>query len=114
MSYQFLLIILFSLFSISFTQNIITSWHYDKVLMYIYKNIQNYIEEDLFELIKNITIKPKEEGDIKILEIKPTSTSLTTPDSYANLNSGLFLFTQYKLSLNFYSKYNYKGKELKA
>ncbi len=112
MSYHFLLIILFSLFSISYTQNIITSWHYDKVLMYIYKNIQNYIEEDLFELIKNITIKPKEEGDIKILEIKPTSTSLTTPDSYANLNSGLFLFTPYKFSLNFDLKYNYKGKEL--
>jgi len=114
MSYQFLLIILFSLFSISFTQNIITSWHYDKVLMYIYKNIQNYIGEDLLELIKQIKIEPKEEGDIKILEIKPTSTSLTTPDSYGNLNSGLFLFTPYKLSLNFDSKYNYNGKELKA
>ncbi len=76
----------------------------------MYKNIQNYIEGYFLELIKEIKNEPKEEGDIKLLEIKPNSTSLTTSDPYGNLNSGLFLFTQYKLSLNFYSKYNYNKK----
>lgn len=114
MSHNFLLIILFTLLSLSCTQNIITAWHYDKVLMYIYKNIQNYFQEDLLEFIKEIKIEPKEEGDIKILEIKPTSVSLTTIDSYGNLNSCLFLFTPYKLNLNFDVKYHYNEKDLNA
>jgi hypothetical protein len=101
MSYHFLPLIFITLFNLSYSQNIVTAWHYDKVLMYIHKNIQNYFENEFLETIKEISIKGKKEGDIEITEIKPTSTSLTTADSYGNLNSGLFLYTPNKLNINY-------------
>ena len=109
MSYHFLPLIFITLFNLSYSQNIVTAWHYDKVLMYIHKNIQNYFENEFLETIKEISIKGKKEGDIEITEIKPTSTSLTTADSYGNLNSGLFLYTPNKLNINY--DINYKNKE---
>ena len=104
MSYQFLLIILFSLFSISFTQNIITSWHYDKVQMYELQKIGNILSTQIKE--KVTTLPDFTEDSIRITNLKLSDVQQSLYDSYLNFNTGLLLFTPNKVTLSFTFSYS--------
>ena len=96
--------IIISLISLYLSQNIITSWNYDKVAMYDIQKIGtvlNTLANDPIDipyvLINNsLTIK-----NIKLIQIQ---TNLY--DSLINYNTGLLLLTPNKITLSFNFSYN--------
>ena len=98
-------IIFFLLFSLFFSQNIITSWDYDKVAMYDIQKINTYL---LTELVKQDIVIP---GLVLVHNIHVTNVRLidvqsTLYDSYLNYNNGVFLFTPNKVTLYFNFSYS--------
>ena len=111
MKISLLLIILFSLCS---SQNIITSWNYDKVAMYDIQKINTYLQTEFspnnpFELSNEIS-----SHNIIVKNISLVGVQTSLYDSFLNYNNGIFLFTPNKITLNFNFSYSeltkgYKG-----
>ena len=95
---------LFILFSIYLSQNIITSWNYDKVAMYDMQKINSFLLSEfgnkVYELPNKIIWNNIHVENLKLINIE---TSLY--DSFLNYNSGLFLFSPNKVT--FYFNFSY-------
>ena len=104
-------LILFLLFSIYFSQNIITSWNYDKVAMYDLQKINTFLTsftEKPFDIpisIKNDTLT--------IDNIKLTQIQTNLYDSLINYNTGLLLLLPNKITLCFDFSYKEEKKGYK-
>ena len=97
---------LFSIITLSLSQNIISSWHYDKVEMYDIQKIGNALLTQLKE-VKNF---PEfTEDSIKISNLVITDVQISLYDSYLNFNTGLFLFNPNKITLSFNFSYTISG-----
>ena len=101
--------IFFALLSLYFSQNIVTSWNYDKVAMYDLQKIitflNNFAPESMdLPVIKKDTIEIK---DMKLIQVQ---TNLY--DSLINYNTGLLLLTPNKVTLNFNFSYTESSKGL--
>ena len=105
-------LVLSLLFSLTISQNIITSWNYDKVSMYDIQKVNTFLTsfpEKPFDIpieIKNDTLS--------IENIKLVSIQTNLYDSLINYNTGLLLFTPDKVTLCFNFSYTetkkgYKG-----
>lgn len=106
-------ILIFSLlFSLYISQNIITSWNYDKVSMYDLQKINTLLTsftETPFDIPISIT-----NDTLTIENIKLTQIQTNLYDSLINYNTGLLLFTPNKITLCFdfsytETKQGYKG-----
>ena len=91
-------------FSLLLCQNIITSWNYDKVLMYDLQKINKFL---LTQIAKKYYAFPEisYEG-IKITNIYLDNIETNLYDSYINYNTSVFLFTPNKITL--YFTFNYE------
>jgi hypothetical protein len=91
-------------FSLLLCQNIITSWNYDKVLMYDLQKINKFL---LTQIAKKYYDFPEisYEG-IKITNIYLDNIETNLYDSYINYNTSVFLFTPNKITL--YFTFNYE------
>ena len=104
-------LIFFLFFSIYFSQNIITSWNYDKVAMYDLQKINTFLSsftEKPFDIpitIKNDTLTI---DNIKLTQIQPNLY-----DSLINYNTGLLLFSPNKITFCFDFSYNEEKKGYK-
>ena len=98
------LIIIISILYLSKSQNIITSWHYDKVQMYDIQKIGSILST---QIIEKVTSLPDfTEDSIKISNLKITDVQQSLYDSYLNFNTGLLLFTPNKVTLSFNFTYS--------
>lgn len=98
--------ILFLLFSLSLCQNIITSWHYDKVAMYDIQKINTFLVNEFttekpFNIPNIISF-----NNILIKNISLVGVKASLYDSFLNYNNGLFLLTPNKVTLNFNFSYS--------
>ena len=98
-----LLFIILSLNYIS-SQNIITSWHYDKVQMYELETIGEILSSlDLSKInFENIAHESIEISNIKLISLQHSLY-----DSYLNYKTGLYIFGPDKISLSF--SFDYKS-----
>ena len=108
---KFSLYIFLSLLSLYFSQNIVTSWNYDKVAMYDLQKIITFLN--------NFPSKPMDLPDLKkdtieIKNLKLIKVETNLYDSLINYNTGLLLLTPNKVTLNFNFTYTNPGKEEKA
>ena len=108
----FIIIISLLLFSLSLSQNIITSWNYDKVSMYDIQKVNTFLTSFLQEPL-DIPIEIKNDT-LSIEKIKLISIQTNLYDSLINYNTGLLLFTPNKVTLCFNFSYTetkkgYKG-----
>ena len=99
------------LLSLYISQNIITSWSYDKVAMYDIQKINTYLTSIFQPFDIPITIN---NDTLKITNIKLTQIETNLYDSLINYNTGLLLLTPNKISLYFNFSYEdtkkgYKG-----
>ena len=101
---NFLIILIISIFNLSNTQNIITSWHYDKVQMYEMETIGDMFT---YENLKDITFGELKEDFITINNLKISDVSHSLYDSYLNFKTGLILLTPDKVSLSFTFNYTF-------
>ena len=104
------LFLILSLLNLSKSQNIITSWNYDKVQMYEMQKIGTILSTQIKE--KTTTLPNFKEDSIDISNLKLTEVQQSLYDSYLNFNSGLLLFTPNKVSLSFnfsYEDSDHKG-----
>ena len=93
------------------SQNIITSWHYDKVQMYEIESIDTILSElD----ISKINFESITQGSIEITNIQLTSLQHSLYDSYLNFKTGFLLFSPDKISLNFDFDYKTNTEQGKA
>jgi len=99
-SYIMFLIIL----GLSYHQNIITSWNYDKVIMYIINDFQVYINNELNN--KTIDIKDISESNFKLTNIKKNVISCSLYDSYGDLINDKYLLGIYKITFNYNFTFN--------
>ena len=102
--------IFLSLISLYISQNIITSWNYDKVAMYDIQKINNFLKsfaETPLEIPYTFTNNTLQINNIKLIQI---TTNLY--DSLMNYNSELFLFSPNKISLNFNFTYTNGGESI--
>jgi len=104
--------ILSLLFSLSISQNIITSWNYDKVSMYDIQKVNTFLTSFLKNPL-NIPIEIKNDT-LSIENIKLISIQTNLYDSLINYDTGLLLFTPDKVTLCFNFSYTetkkgYKG-----
>lgn len=86
------------------SQNIITSWHYDKVQMYELETIGDIFTYSYFS---NTSFKDFTEDSIDIKNLKISSVSHSLYDSYFNFKTGLFLLMPNKVSFSFTFDYSY-------
>ena len=104
---QLISIILFiSILNCLYSQNIITSWHYDKVQMYELETIGDIFTDDNF---KDVTFDDFTEDSIDIKNLKISSVHHSLYDSYLNFKLGLLLFSPNKISFSFTFEYDYDG-----
>ena len=106
-NYLFSIIKLFlivSILNLSISQNIITSWHYDKVQMYELQKIGNILSTQIKE--KVTTLPDFTEDSIRITNLKLSDVQQSLYDSYLNFNTGLLLFTPNKVTLSFTFSYS--------
>ena len=106
---KFSLYIFLSLLSLYFSQNIVTTWHYDKVAMYDLQKIITFLN--------NFPSKPMDLPDIKkdtieIKNLKLIKVDTNLYDSLINYNTGLLLLAPDKVTLNFNFTYTNSGKEI--
>lgn len=95
------------LVSLAFSQNIITSWHYDKVQMY---DIQKMSKILTTQLKDKVTDLPEfEEEQVKISNLELIDVQISLYDSYLNYKTGLFLYTPNKVTLSFNFTYSYES-----
>ena len=111
MSQKYLIFIniflILSFFKLSLFQNIITSWHYDKVQMYEMQKIGTILSTQIKE--KATSLPDFSQDSITITKLKLTDVQQSLYDSYLNFNSGLLLFTPNKVSLSFNFSYSGQG-----
>ena len=93
------LFVIISILNLSISQNIITSWHYDKVQMYDLQKIGNILSSQIMG--KVTTLPDIEEDSIKITNLKLLGVQHSLYDSYLNFKTGLLLFTPNKVTLSF-------------
>lgn len=106
-SYIYILIILIiSTLNFANSQNIISSWDYDKVQMYEMETLGNPFT---YENLKNITFDEmsEDQGFITIKNLKISDVSHSLYDSYLNLKTGFLLLTPDKVSISFTFDYTY-------
>ena len=96
------------LFSLYISQNIITSWTYDKVVMYDIQKLNKYLTEKFQTLDIPITIN---NDTLKIENIKLVQIQTNLYDSLINYNTGLLLLTPNKITLNFNFSYTESKKQ---
>ena len=101
------LFVILSIFNLSVSQNIITSWHYDKVQMYDLQKIGNILRSQIME--KVTSLPSFTEDSIQITNLKLIGVQHSLYDSYLNFKTGLLLFTPNKVTLSF--KYRNKNKK---
>ena len=106
---KFNLYIFLSLLSLYFSQNIVTSWHYDKVAMYDLQKIITFLNNFPSKPLDLPDIK-KDTIDIKNLKLIKVETNLY--DSLINYNTGLLLLAPNKVTLNFNFTYTDSTKEI--
>ena len=99
--------LIFSFINVSISQNIITSWHYDKVQMYDMQKIGTILSTQIKEKVS--TLPDFTEEDIKISNLKLSAIQQSLYDSYLNFNTGLLLFTPNKVTLSFNFTYSAQG-----
>jgi len=102
MSKEFIIMNLFlilSILNLSISQNIITSWHYDKVQMYDLQKIGNILSSQIME--KVTSLPSFSEDSIQITNLKLIGVQHSLYDSYFNFKTGLLLFTPNKVTLSF-------------
>ena len=107
----FSIFLIIAIFNYANSQNIITSWHYDKVQMYDLETIGDIFVDDTFT---DIIFDDFSEYSIDIKNLKITSVHQSLYDSYLNFKSGLFLFMPDKVSFSFEFEYTYEGSSAKA
>ena len=90
--------------NISLSQNIITSWHYDKVQMYDIQKVGSILSSQIKQ--KVISLPEFTEDSITITNLKISDVQQSLYDSYLNLNSGLLLFTPNKVTIGFTFSYS--------
>ena len=103
----FLIISIFILLAnlnISLSQNIITSWHYDKVQMYDIQKVGTILSSQIKQ--KVTSLPDFTEDSIKITNLTISDVQQSLYDSYLNLNSGLLLFTPNKVTIGFTFSYS--------
>ena len=93
------LFIILSIFNLTISQNIITSWHYDKVQMYDLQKIGNILSSQIME--KVTSLPSFTEDSIQITNLKLLGVQHSLYDSYLNFKTGLLLFTPNKVTLSF-------------
>ena len=104
--------ILLSLLSLSISQNIITSWNYDKVAMYDIQKLTTFLTTFLKEPLNipcSLTKDKLKVDNIKLIQIQ---TNLY--DSLINYNTGLLLLAPNKITFNFNFSYEETSKQLKG
>ena len=92
-----------SLISLFISQNIITSWNYDKVAMYDIQKINTFLKsfvQSPLEIPYTFSNDTLQINNIKLIQI---TTNLY--DSLINYNTGLLLFSPNKITLNFNFSY---------
>ena len=92
-----------SLISLFISQNIITSWNYDKVAMYDVQKINTFLKsfvQSPLEIPYTFSNDTLQINNIKLIQI---TTNLY--DSLINYNTGLLLFSPNKITLNFNFSY---------
>ena len=99
-----LIILIISILNLANSQNIISSWHYDKVQMYEMETLGNPFT---YENLKNITFGEFSEDFITISNLKISDVSHSLYDSYLNLKTGFLLLTPDKVSISFTFDYTY-------
>ena len=104
--------IIISLISICKTQNIITSWNYDKVQMYDIQKIGKILQTQIKEKVTSLPDITAE--DIQITKLSIINVQQSLYDSYLNLNNGLFLFTPNKVTIGFNFTYEAEGASASA
>ena len=98
------IIVIISILNLTNAQNIITSWHYDKVQMYEMETLGDIFT---YENFKDITFNEFTEDSITINNLKISDVSHSLYDSYLNFKTGLLLLTPDKVSLSFTFNYTY-------
>ena len=111
---MFIKYFIFTILFFSFvSQNIITSWSYDKVSMYDIQKINKFLSSFIKEPIEiPLTIK---NDTLIINNISLIQIQTNLYDSLINYNTGLLLFSPNKITLCFnfsYSDIRYKGNSL--
>ena len=98
------------LLTLSISQNIITSWNYDKVKMYDIQKINSFLLTRLVNLCDNLPNELPELNNIKVSNLKIVGIETNLYDSLLNYHTGLFLFTPNKITLYFNFSYTDKTK----
>ena len=99
--------LIITLINIYLSQNIITSWQYDKVQMYEIQKLSKILTSQIMEKVTDL---PEfTEDTIKISNLKISAPQISLYDSYLNFNTGLLLFTPNKVSLSFTFSYSSSG-----
>ena len=93
------LFVILCILNLSVSQNIITSWHYDKVQMYDLQKIGNILSSQIME--KVTSLPSFTEDSIQITNLKLIGVQHSLYDSYLNFKTGLLLFTPNKVTLSF-------------
>ena len=89
------------LFSIYLSQNIITSWNYDKVQMYDIQKINKFLTTKLVDICYDLPDTIPKLNNIAVTNLKLINVETNLYDSYFNYNNGLFLLTPNKITLYF-------------
>ena len=82
------------------SQNILTSFDYDKTLAYTLQDVQTMLNKNLLSNLQALTYPNLVDG-ITLSNIKPTAVSATLTSSYGNMQTQLYLFSPSKLSITF-------------
>ena len=82
------------------SQNILTSFDYDKTLTYTLQDMQTMLNKNLYEQLQALPISNIEDT-INLTNIKITAVSATLTSSYGNMQTQLYLFSPSKLSITF-------------
>ena len=98
------IVLIISILYLSLSQNIITSWNYDKVQMYELQKIGNILSTQIKEKVYEL---PEITGEgITLDNIILTDVQHTLYDSYLNFKTGLLLFTPNKVTFSFNFSYS--------
>ena len=101
-----------SLISLYISQNIITSWNYDKVAMYDLQKMITFLNTFLKEPL-NIPCDLSKDT-IKVNNIKLIQIETNLYDSLINYNTGLLLLAPNKITLSFNFSYEETSKKIKG
>ena len=99
-----LIFLIISTFNLINSQNVITSWHYDKVQMYELETLGDLFT---YENLKDIIFNDFTEDSITIKNIKLKEVHHSLYDSYLDFKKGLLLLSPDKVSLSFSFDYIY-------